>query len=320
MRSGRHPEADRGAGFLAVAGCSHAGPPRRRRLRAVPALLLTGRRAPRRRRANGAGVAAPSGASCARWLSLLDEGATHLGAATDHVIKSFRNQLFDGYKGGDSIEPEASSCSSRSRKTHFAPSGLCVWPMVEFEADDALAAGVATYRAGFDQVCSATPDKDLAQCVRGRQGRPAGTAARTRSSTRRRPREVRGRSASSIPDYLALVGDKADGIPGLPGWGAKSTAAVLARIPPHPGDPARSGPMGSLGSAARRSWRPRSRSSETWRCSSSVSRPSTPRSMWERSTTGTGPVRPPTSRTSATASTCSTCSARSTGSRARNRT
>jgi 5'-3' exonuclease len=165
----------------------------------------------------------------ASMLGLLEGGATHLGVATDHVIESFRNALWPGYKTGEGIDPVLYA--------QFAPLeealdalGVVVWPMVEFEADDALAAAaaMAVADARVEQVVICTPDKDLAQCVRG---------TRVVQLDRRR-REVRdeagvrkkfGVPPASIPDWLALVGDSADGFPGLPGWGAASAASVLAR-------------------------------------------------------------------------------------------
>ena len=161
-------------------------------------------------------------------LGMLEDGATHLGIATDHVIESFRNALWPGYKTGDGMDPVLYA--------QFAPLedalgalGVVVWPMVEFEADDALASAAAMAAADprVAQAIICTPDKDLAQCVRGRV-----------VQLDRRTRELRDEAAvqrkfgvppASIPDWLALVGDSADGYPGLPGWGAVSAATVLAR-------------------------------------------------------------------------------------------
>jgi 5'-3' exonuclease len=172
-------------------------------------------------------------------LRMLEEGATHLGAATDHVIESFRNALWAGYKTGAGVDP--------ALLAQFAPLedalralGLVVWPMVELEADDALAtaATVAAADARVRQVVVCTPDKDLAQCVRGTRvvqlDRRTGEV-RDEAAVRRRF----GVGPASIPDWLALVGDSADGYPGLPGWGPAAAAAVLARyehleaIPPR---------------------------------------------------------------------------------------
>jgi 5'-3' exonuclease len=162
-------------------------------------------------------------------LGMITGGATHVAVATDHVIESFRNRLWYGYKTGDGIDPALLSQFALLEET-LAAAGIVVWPMIEFEADDALAAAAerAARDPRVDRVIICTPDKDLAQCVRG-----------TRIvQMNRRTRAIRdeagvvakfGVPPASIPDYLALVGDAADGYPGLPGWGAKSTAAVLAK-------------------------------------------------------------------------------------------
>ena len=162
-------------------------------------------------------------------LGMINRGATHIGVATDHVIESFRNGLWPGYKTGDGIEPDLLAQFPLLEQA-LAEMGTVVWPMVEFEADDALAAAAAKAALDprVDRVIICTPDKDLAQCVRG-----------TRVvQMNRRTRIIRdedgivakfGVRPASIPDYLALVGDAADGYPGLAGWGAKSTAAVLAK-------------------------------------------------------------------------------------------
>jgi 5'-3' exonuclease len=162
-------------------------------------------------------------------VGLLDDGATHIGIATDHVVESFRNDLYPGYKTGEGIEPELRSQFELLEESLEA-AGFRVWAMVEHEADDALASGAAVAAADprVEQVLICTPDKDLAQCVRDervvqldrRKGTvfdEAGVAAKF------------GVVPASIPDYLALVGDSADGFPGLRGWGAKSAAALLAR-------------------------------------------------------------------------------------------
>ncbi len=163
-------------------------------------------------------------------LGLITAGATHVGVATDHVIESFRNRLWSGYKTGAGIEPELFAQFPLLEEA-LSALGITVWPMVEFEADDALAAAaaIADADARVEHVFICTPDKDLGQCVRG-----------TRVvQMDRRTRIVRdeagviakfGVPPASIPDYLALVGDAADGYPGLPGWGAKSAAAVLAKF------------------------------------------------------------------------------------------
>jgi 5'-3' exonuclease len=162
-------------------------------------------------------------------LGMLEGGATHVGVATDHVIESFRNALWPGYKTGEGLDPMLYG-QFEPLEEALGALGVVVWPMVEFEADDAL--GTAAVMAAADprvgQVLVCSPDKDLAQCVRGDRV----------VQLDRRTREVRdesgvrqkfGVSPASIPDWLALVGDSADGYPGLPGWGARSAAAVLAR-------------------------------------------------------------------------------------------
>jgi 5'-3' exonuclease len=162
-------------------------------------------------------------------LGMLEGGATHLGVATDHVIESFRNALWPGYKTGEGMDPVLVA-QFEPLEDALRALGVVVWPMVEFEADDALAAAsaMAAGDARVTQVVVCTPDKDLAQCVRGE--RVVQLDRRTRE--RRDEAGVRrkfGVSPASIPDWLALVGDSADGYPGLPGWGAKSAATVLAR-------------------------------------------------------------------------------------------
>jgi 5'-3' exonuclease len=160
---------------------------------------------------------------------MIEDGATHMGVATDHVIESFRNALWPGYKTGAGIE--------RVLRSQFTPleealsaMGIVVWPMVEFEADDALAAAahLAAKNKRVEKVCIWTPDKDLAQCV---------VADRVVQIDRRK-NEIRdeqgvrakfGVSPALIPDYLALVGDAADGYPGIPGLGAKTAATLLNR-------------------------------------------------------------------------------------------
>ena len=149
--------------------------------------------------------------------------------ATDHVIESFRNDMWAGYKTGDGIEPDLLAQFGLLEDT-LSALGIVVWPMVEFEADDALAAAAA--RAAEDprveRVIICTPDKDLAQCVRGT--RVVQMNRRTRAIFDEEAVVAKfGVRPASIPDYLALVGDAADGYPGLAGWGAKSTAAVLAK-------------------------------------------------------------------------------------------
>ena len=168
------------------------------------------------------------------------EGATHVAVAFDHVVESFRNELFEGYKSGEGIEPELlNQFELAEQMTHAL--GMTVWPMVEFEADDALAAGAALYAQDgrVERILIGTPDKDLAQSVRGE---------RVVCLDRRRNKiideagvqEKFGVLPASIPHWLALVGDAADGIPGIPRWGARSASAALAAygtIDAIPADP-----------------------------------------------------------------------------------
>ncbi len=162
-------------------------------------------------------------------LTLIEEGATHVGVATDQVIESFRNERWPGYKSSAGM-PEALLAQFRPLEEALAAMGVVVWPMVELEADDALAAAarVATADEAVDQVLILTPDKDLAQCVQGQ--RVVQVDRRTGAVTDEDGvRSKYGVSPESIPDWLALVGDSSDGYPGLPGWGKKAASAVLAR-------------------------------------------------------------------------------------------
>ena len=174
-------------------------------------------------------------------LSMINQGARYVGVATDHVIESFRNEIWPGYKTGAGIEPDLYAQFPLLEEA-LAAAGIAVWPMTEFEADDALAsaAAIAAADPNVARVVIATPDKDLAQCVRG--SRVVQLNRRTRAIfDEAGVRTKFGVGPESIPDYLALVGDAADGYPGLKGWGAKSTAAVLARfghIESIPNDPA----------------------------------------------------------------------------------
>jgi len=165
---------------------------------------------------------------CDQILYLLrEEGATHVGCATDHVIESFRNDLFPGYKSSAGMEPGLLAQFPIAEEALEAL-GVVLWPEVEFEADDAIGAAAARFAADpeVERVLICTPDKDMAQCVVG-----------DRVVLRDRRRQITydrdgvlgkwGVEPASIPDWLALVGDSADGFPGLPGWGAKSAAAVL---------------------------------------------------------------------------------------------
>jgi 5'-3' exonuclease len=195
--------------------------------------------APPHQNAEGQEVAAVRGV-VSSVLQLIADGATHVGVATDHVIESFRNDLWPGYKTGEGVDPDLWS-QAWPLEDALRALGVVVWAMVDDEADDALgsAAAVADDDPAVEQVLICTPDKDLGQCVRG---------TRVVQFDRRKDQLIDeagvmakfGVPPASIPDYLALVGDSADGFPGLPGWGAKSAATVLARwgriedIPPDP--------------------------------------------------------------------------------------
>jgi 5'-3' exonuclease len=163
-------------------------------------------------------------------LGMINGGATHIAVATDHVIESFRNGLWAGYKTGEGIEPNLWAQFPLLEET-LSAAGVVVWPMVEFEADDALAAAavVADQDERVDRVIICTPDKDLAQCVHGERVVQLNRRTRVTMDEAGVIRKF-GVPPASIPDYLALVGDSADGYPGLAGWGAKSTAAVLAKF------------------------------------------------------------------------------------------
>ena len=184
---------------------------------------------PSARDATGAEIGAVRGV-VGSIRGMLNGGATHIGVATDHVIESFRNDLWPGYKTGAGIEADLLAQFPLLEEA-LAAFGVVVWPMVEYEADDALAA--AAVKAATDprvtQVRICTPDKDLAQCV-------SGARIVQEDRLRRTIRDEAGVIArfgvgpASIPDYLALVGDTSDGYPGLAGWGAKSASAVLAKF------------------------------------------------------------------------------------------
>jgi 5'-3' exonuclease len=162
-------------------------------------------------------------------LSMIERGATHLGVATDHVVESFRNDLYPGYKTSEGVAPELLS-QFPTLEEMLQAMGVVVWPMVEFEADDALASAAA--KAATDdnvrQVLICTPDKDLSQCVVGNR---VVQLDRRRDVMRDEAGVVEkfGVNPQSIPDYLAVVGDSADGFPGIAGWGAKAAALVLSR-------------------------------------------------------------------------------------------
>jgi 5'-3' exonuclease len=178
--------------------------------------------------AQGRHVAATRGV-LSSVLMLMESGATHVGVATDHVVESFRNGLWSGYKRGEGIDPDLLQ-QFPLLEAALTAMGVIVWPMIELEADDALGAAAAQVSSSpeVQRVYICTPDKDLAQCVEGDRV----------VQFDRRKRLVMDEAAviekfgvppTSIPDYLALVGDSSDGFPGLPGWGTRSAAAVLAR-------------------------------------------------------------------------------------------
>ncbi|MBV8073128.1 MAG: flap endonuclease [Acidobacteriaceae bacterium] len=162
-------------------------------------------------------------------MGMLKNGTTHIGVATDHVIESFRNRMWPGYKTGEGIEP-ALLAQFTLLEDVLSAAGMVVWPMVEFEADDALAAAAAAAARDprVEQVVICTPDKDLAQCVRSTRIVQLNRRKRVLIDEAGVIRKF-GVAPTSIPDYLALVGDSADGYPGLPGWGSISSAAILAK-------------------------------------------------------------------------------------------
>src|SRR4051812_29663470 len=160
--------------------------------------------------------------------SMIDHGATHIGVATDHVIESFRNDLYAGYKTGEGVPPELYS-QFPILEEELARQGILVWPMVEFEADDALASAAAKAAKDprVERVVICTPDKDLSQCVSG--NRVVQLYRRTKVTLDEAGViEKFGVKPESIPDYLALVGDSADGFPGIRGWGKKAAATTLS--------------------------------------------------------------------------------------------
>jgi 5'-3' exonuclease len=186
---------------------------------------------------DGREVAATRGA-VGTVLQILEEGGTHVGVATDHVIESFRNRLFAGYKTGEGIAPDLWAQFPLAEEA-FVALGIVTWPMVEFEADDAIATAAVRFAAALDQIVILSPDKDLAQCVDGDRIVLHDRIRRT-TYDEAAVRAKFGVPPAAIPDFLALVGDTADGIPGIPGWGAKSASAALAaygRLDAIPDDP-----------------------------------------------------------------------------------
>ena len=182
---------------------------------------------PPRRAPDGREVAAVHGIIGSTLALLQEDGVTHVAVAFDSVIRSFRNEIFPGYKTEDGM-PEELLAQFPLAERAMAALGVVVWGMVEYEADDAMATGAVRYAGDFDRIVLLSPDKDLAQCVIGdrvvgfdrRKGAIIDEAAVIAKF---------GVPPGSIPDYLALVGDSADRLPGVPGWGAKSSSAVLAR-------------------------------------------------------------------------------------------
>ena len=201
---------------------------------------------------------------CDQLLYLLrEEGATHVGCATDRVIESFRNDLFPGYKSSAGMDPALLDQFPIAEEAIEAL-GVVLWPMVEFEADDAIGAAAARFAAdpAVERILICTPDKDMAQCVVDER---IVLRDRRRGITYDRAGvlEKWGVEPASIPDWLALVGDSSDGYPGLPGWGAKSAAAVLRRYGSIDAIPAKASRVGRPGRHAARSAWPRCSPSST---------------------------------------------------------
>lgn len=198
--------------------------------------------APPRRNRSGREVGASRGLFGSLVKLIRDENVTHVACAFDHVIESFRNELFDGYKTGDGVDPALLGQFELAERVSRAL-GIVTWPMIEFEADDAIAtaARIAALDPRVDGIELCSPDKDLAQCVAGERVVLV-DRVRRRRYTERDVEAKFGVPPRSIPDFLALVGDTADGIPGVPGWGEKSTALVLSAygtveaIPPSDAD------------------------------------------------------------------------------------
>jgi len=197
--------------------------------------------APNARSATGIEVGASRGLLRSLLNLLRDPDCTHVGVAFDHVIRSYRNDLFDGYKDGEGVEPEILEQFPIAERV-AAALGVVVWPMVEFEADDAIASAVTRFvdDERIDQIFICSPDKDLAQCVRGERV-VLHDRMRDRVIDEQGVHEKWGVGPGSIADLLALMGDTADGIPGIARWGQKSSATLLAEyqniesIPEDPG-------------------------------------------------------------------------------------
>ena len=179
---------------------------------------------------DGREVGATIGLMRSMLLMINDPGITHIACAFDHVVESFRNDLYPGYKTGEGIDPKLLSQFFLAEQAVTAM-GIVAWPMVEFEADDAIATAAERYKQDpeVEQVIICSPDKDLAQLVVGQK---VVCWDRRREITYDQPAVIEkyGVEPNSIPDWLALVGDSADGIPGVPAWGAKSAAALLSKF------------------------------------------------------------------------------------------
>jgi 5'-3' exonuclease len=186
--------------------------------------------APPKKASNGQEVGATLGLLRSLLMMLTNPEVTHVAVAFDHVITSFRNNLFAGYKTGEGVDPNLLAQFPLAEEAVSAL-GMVVWPMVEFEADDALATATARFKKNksVEQVVICSPDKDLAQLVTGKQI-VCWDRRREIVLDEKGVVEKFGVSPESIPDWLALVGDAADGYPGIPGWGAKSTSAVLSKF------------------------------------------------------------------------------------------
>ena len=182
---------------------------------------------PRRLAPDGMEVGAVYGVLDSTIRLLREDGVTHLGAATDAVIESFRNDLFPGYKTGEGVEPELLA-QFRLAEEALEILGVTVWAMRDFEADDAIATAAHRWKDAVERVVILSPDKDLMQCVVGDRVVTYNRRERKRYDERGVVEKF-GVGPASIPDYLALVGDAADRVPGIPGWGAKSSSTLLAR-------------------------------------------------------------------------------------------
>jgi 5'-3' exonuclease len=185
---------------------------------------------PPKKAPDGREVGATIGLVRSLLLLINETGATHIGCAFDHVVESFRNDLYAGYKTGEGIDPDLFSQFSLAEEA-VTQLGIVAWPMVEFEADDAIATAAVRFKdePAVDQVVICSPDKDLTQLVSGDH---VVCWDRRREIIYDEPAVIEkyGVSPTSIPDYLALVGDSADGIPGIKGWGAKSSATLLSKF------------------------------------------------------------------------------------------